>query len=129
MNESQKGKDEEQSVTTGKVKSLDRSTFFNGKGKSSKRNKNSTSFKRHRTQRIQKGTKSGYQRTRPSWNVFNFNMCIFFVLFSYLSTFLGKSNVNANATFDLNDIFSTGKHKTSYGRKQEYQEDYNFAGW
>ena len=58
-----------------------------------------------------------------------FNMCIFFVLFSYLSTFLGKSNVNANATFDLNDIFSTGKHKTSYGRKQEYQEDYNFAGW
>ena len=43
------------SVTTATVKSIDRSSFFNGKNKNSSRNRNPASFHKHRTRRIQKG--------------------------------------------------------------------------
>ena len=44
-----------ESVTTATVKSLDRSAFFNGRGKHSKRNRNNVPFKKHRTRRINPG--------------------------------------------------------------------------
>ena len=47
----------DESVTTATVQSLDRSSFFNGRGKTSKRNRNSAPFKKHRTRRIQTGNK------------------------------------------------------------------------
>ena len=55
LSETHTQKHSEESATKATVESLDRSSFFNGKNKKSRRNRNPAHFKRHRTQRIDLG--------------------------------------------------------------------------
>ena len=55
LNENEADNTKQESVTTATVKSLDRSAFFNGKGKTAKRNRNYVPFKKHRSRRINPG--------------------------------------------------------------------------